>query len=356
MKLNLKFDSRLKVEDGIILIPAMKRVTQKLKDGSFLNVSGDSGRKLKLKVGNSPNSNSYVSRKTLYALYSPKTLPVTLGCDPEFVLVGKNDKVCRAEGVLTDVLGSIGNDGALGEFRPEPGINEIEVTENLRKLIKRLPTIIDKKFPIPGVLHAEGHSEKQNCPMGFHIHLGAPKPLTTRAALGSHKFLESFALALDFFVGIPGMLIEQSDLRRIGDGKYGKVTDWRTSKFGTIEYRSLGGFHLRHPDYTRGVLALAQCASKDILTYMEGLSCGWAYLSTVNSFETLQERYNLPNRFNIEDAFKSKKKDKSLYMLEKVIKVVSTLDNYEDHKESIDRFLTLVINNRVYSPKLKDNW
>lgn len=356
MKLNLKFDSRLKVDDGIILIPAMKRVTQKLKDGSFLNVSGESGRKLKLKVGNSPNINSYVSRKTLYALYEQKTVLVTLGCDPEFVLVGKNDKVCRAEGVLTDILGSIGNDGALGEFRPDPGNNEFEVTESLRTLIKRLPTMVNKKFPIPGVLHAEGHSEKQNCPMGFHIHVGAPAPITTRAALGSYRFLESFATALDFFVGIPGMLIEQSDLRRIGVGKYGKAGDWRTSKFGTIEYRSLGGFHLRHPDYTRGVLALTQCASKDILTYMEGLSCGWAHLSSINGFETLQNRYNLPNKFNIEGAFKSKKKDKALYMLERVIKVVSTLDNYKDHRESIDKFLTLVINNTVYSPKLADNW
>jgi hypothetical protein len=356
MKLNLKFDSRLKVDDGIILIPAMKRVTQNLKDGSFLNVSGDNGRKVKLKVGSSPNTNSYVSRKTLYSLYNQETVSVTLGCDPEFVLVGKDHKVCRAEGVLTDILGSIGNDGALGEFRPDPGNNEIEVTENLRKLIKRLPSMIDKKFPIPGVLHAEGHSEKQNCAAGFHIHLGAPAPLTTRAALGSQKFLQSFATALDFFVGIPGMLIEQSDLRRIGDGKYGKAGDIRTSKFGTIEYRSLGGFHLRHPDYTRGVLALAQCASKDILTHMEGLSCGWAYLSSVNSFETLQDKYNLPNRFNIEDAFKSKKKDKALYMLERVIKVVSTLDSYEEHRESIDRFLKLVINNTIYSPKLSDNW
>lgn len=356
MKLNLKFDSRLRVDDGIILIPALKRVTEHLKEGGFLNVSGESGRQLKLKIGNSPNSNSYVSRKALYTLYKQKPVAVTLGCDPEFLLVGKNGKVCRAEGVLTDVLGSIGNDGALGEFRPAPGKDEHEVTENLRALIKKLPSIIDSKFPMPGVLHAEGHSEKQNCPCGFHIHMGAPRPLTTRAALGSPKFLASFATALDFFVGIPGLILEQSDLRRLGDGKYGKAGDVRTSTFGTIEYRSLGGFHLRHPDYTKGILALAQCASKDILTHMEGVSCGWAYLSTVSGFDTLQNKYGLPNKEDILDAFSSPGKGKALHMLESVINVVSSLENYKEHKESIDNFLTLVINNTIYSPKLQDNW
>jgi hypothetical protein len=360
MKLNLKFDTRLDVDDGIILIPSVQKMTNKLKDGGFLNVTGENGRQVKLKIGQSPNSNSYVSRKTLYSLHKQKALEVTLGCDPEFMLVNKHGKALRASEIITTMEGRIGNDGFLGELRPRPGANEIEVTENLRKLIRKIPSMMSSKRFGPEFAWPEAHSEKDNRAAGFHIHIGAPKPLTTKAALGSNKFLDSFAGALDYFVGIPGMLIEQSTLRRLGKGEkgivYGNASDWRTSHFGTIEYRTLGGFHLRHPSYAKGVLALTQCVGKDILTYMESLSCGWAYLAPISGFETLQNKYGLPNRSDILNAFNSTGKDKALYMLEGIINVVSKMDNYHEHRDSIEDFLKLVINETIYSPKLSDNW
>ncbi len=324
-----------------------------LKVGSLLNITCKDGTAIPLRVGLALDGQIVVSRKT-YRAIKEGPYKTTLGCDPEFVFVDSLDRVCSAETFLKKD-GEIGCDGPLGELRPRPGDHEDEVIETLRSLIKQLPDKIRDKFGSAAILRPEGHSEKSNLAMGFHIHLGAPKELTSFAAPNTKEFFSAFITAMDYFVGIPGLLPEDTSLRRLGDGDYGNPGDWRSSKQ-TIEYRTPGGFHLRHPDYARGILGLALCAGTSILNWAEEESHAWTKMDKVIKFETLMNVFDLPSRGSIRSVFFDKSKDRAFVQLPNVVKSLEKMSRYSKHSSSIKNYLTLILENKQFQPQLLSNW
>ncbi len=321
--------------------------------GGTLNIKCYDGTSLPLKVGLAPDSGIVVSRKT-YRTIKEGPYKTTLGCDPEFVFVDTLNRVCSADTFLTKE-GEIGSDGPLGELRPRPGIHEDEVVETLRSLIKDLPNRIKQKFGHATILRPEGHSEISNLALGFHIHLGAPKELTSFAAPRTKEFFNSFITALDYFVGIPGLLPEDTSVRRLGDGEYGNPGDWRTSKH-TIEYRTPGGYHLRHPDYARGILGLALCAGTSILAWAEEESQAWTKMDKIARFEPLSRQFNLPNMGGIRSVFFDKSKDRAFAMLPDIVRNLEKMKEYSKHSDSIKTYLQLILENKQYQPQLLSNW
>jgi len=352
--LNLYSDYKVRVDNKSILLNKADRKSNNVREGETLSVSCYGGQ-LALRVANSPNEKSYVSYSNLLAISKREKHEASLGCDPEFVFVDFLGRVCRANSFLPK-FGKIGHDGALGELRPAPGPNEKIVVENLRELIRKLPGKISQKFPVPGVLQAEAHSEKNNCAIGFHIHIGAPKAVTSFIAPGTRTFIESFIATLDYFVGIPAMIPDENDTRRLGDGDYGKPGDWRVSRFNTIEYRTPGGFHLRSPVYAAGIMALALCAGENILSYIEKKSLGWARLNEANNFDLLRYRYSMPSKQTIRSVLNSPGKAAGIKFLPEIIKSLQAFESYEEYKNSIESYIRMVIDSPYVSARLVDNW
>lgn len=352
MKLSLNLDDSLNVADDAILLSYPSLKDNALTLGDIISLNGPAG-KIRLAVYKSPNKLDYISRKNFFALKAKERHIVTLGCDPEFVFVDLWDRVCRADSLLPR-LGQIGHDGAGGELRPNYTLHEVSLAENLRTLIHKLPEKVERTLP-PGIVRAEGHSEKGNTALGFHIHFGAPSILINNASPKATETLISFAKALDYFVGIPAMLLEDNPKRRLGGGEYGKPTDWRLSKH-TFEYRSPGGFHLRHPDYTKGILALGMCAMKEMIAFVEEKSAMWAQLERCSDFSSFRKRFDLPRAEVIRNIYLSREKVSGIKSLESMFKSLIKFNSFKEHKKSIERFLTAILTDSKESPILLDNW
>jgi hypothetical protein len=302
------------------------------------------------------DTTSYVSQYVLDTVTGDisRPLSVTLGCDPEFVFLDAKSNILPASAWLP-AWGPIGSDGPLAELRPLPATHEDGVIENLRKLIKALPLLVDAKFGAPGIIYPQGHSCWQNQAIGFHIHLGAPKEILTYAAPKTKEFLDSFISTMDYFVGIPAMLLEDSNVRRLGDGVYGRPGDYRISSK-TIEYRTPGGFHLRHPAYAAGIMGLALCLGEQVLNEYRQLSNNWRNLDRYSSFEHFRSRFNLPQKREIRWALLEPTKCEAVKHLPSMLEQLQSFESFPAHRESIRRYFNLILNNTQYSPDILQNW
>ena len=349
-------------EDNLVRVSPSKRLELERKLGNRIYLSTPAGKKVPVYVEDallednpSTETIAYVSKKT-YDLVNGvgEKFKMTLGCDPEFVFTNDCRFVYPASRWLPH-RGKIGHDGPLAELRPDPGDHEDQVVENLRQLIRSLPGMIGKRFRRHDAYTPEAHSCWENYALGFHIHIGLPRELLTFAAPNTREFLESLVAALDYFVGIPAMLLEDTNVRRLGDGQYGKPGDYRISSR-TIEYRTPGGFHLRHPYYAAGIMGLALCVSKDIVEEAEEASGGWANLDRVSSYNRLQRRFNLPNKSEIKLALLEPTKSKALSHVPNLAEQLLKLRHYSEHSSSIQRYFALLATNKQYSPILLQNW
>lgn len=299
-----------------------------------------------------------LSKKSLESISGKNLKPTssfTLGCDPEFVFLTDRKKTCPAN-LWLPYYGKIGNDGVLAEFRPDPAEHEDGVIDNLRKLIKQVPEMVGKRFGNPNRLTPEAHSEYENNALGFHVHIGAPKKLIVGPSPdGGFDFIRSFIGALDYFVGIPAMLLENTNLRRLGNGPYGKPGDFRLSHK-TIEYRTPGGFHLRHPDYARGIMGLAICVGKEILGEAEVLSNFWRDLGGLKQFSRIQAKYGLPDRQAIRKIILEPSKREAVKQIPNIIERLKRMENYGAHNKSINNYFNLVRENRQFNSRILENW
>ena len=268
----------------------------------------------------------------------------TLGCDPEFVFIDRHGRICRADSFLKKA-GQIGHDGPLGELRPTPGQHEDEVVDHLAQLVGRLPQIIETRFSgrTPRLI-PEAHSETQNLALGFHIHLGAPLP-----PFYHEPFLPILINALDYFVGIPALLLEDNPRRRLGKSKYGKPSDVRLNGT-TVEYRTLGGYLLRHPDYARGALGTTLCVGKSLFL-------AWALHRT--TVADVRRRFAMPTAADVQEFFSQPDavcQAQGRQMLPNIIKSFEKMEFFAYHQRSIRLFFQHTLLRKQFSPQLLGNW
>lgn len=349
-------------EDDVVRLSSGQRNRLGVLPGGRIQLTTHAGTKVSLSVEDvhvedviSDKTSAWVSQPVFDTIVGIPTDPgtVTLGCDPEFIFLDNRRRVLPANYWLP-TKGAIGSDGPLAELRPAPGEHETEVVENLRSLIKALPWLVKSRFKNDPVV-AEGHSCWENYAIGFHIHIGAPRELVTYAARHSRQFIRSFITALDYFVGIPAMLLEDTNTRRLGNGMYGKPGDFRVTNR-TIEYRTPGGFHLRHPEYAAGIMALALCASREILEDARKESNGWRDMDLVAKYAWIKEKFGLPSRERIWWALSEATKQEAVKLLPQLIPAIKQLRYFDEHAPSIRNYFNLILHNRQYSPSLSDNW
>ncbi len=268
----------------------------------------------------------------------------TLGCDPEFVFVNRQGRICRANTFLKKT-GPIGHDGPLGELRPSPGYHEDEVVDHLAQLVRQIPRAVEARFSNrPTILIPEAHSETQNLALGFHIHLGSPL-----APFYRDPFLSTLISALDYFVGIPALLLEDNPRRRLGRSQYGKPGDVRLNGI-TVEYRTLGGYLLRHPDLARGVLGITLCVGKSMFL-------AWLYHRSTDA--DVRRRFAIPSAANVRQIFAQPdpvSKAQGHQLLPDIIKSLEKMEFFAHHQHSIRLFFQHTLFRRQFSPQLLGNW
>jgi hypothetical protein len=123
-----------------------------------------------------------------------------------------------------------------------------------------------------------------------------------------------------------------------------------------VEYRTPGGFYLRHPDYAAGILGLSLCLSEEMLNQAADESVVWKRMHRLGVAENFRRKYNLPKRENIRGVLASTYKRDSLKELPNIFKTLKSLESFDAHSKSIAKFFELTLNNKQYSPCLFDNW
>jgi len=172
--------------------------------------------------------------------------PLTLGADPEFVLVANGELLPASR--FFPLTGQVGCDAfvnrdtgehPLAELRPPPAAEPGELVANIGTALAgahaRLPwrsiRWLAGSMPVPGL------------GTGGHIHLGtAPSAGLVRA--------------LDSYLAVPLFLIEDPHRARERRTRYGFLGEIRLQPHG-FEYRTPSSW-LWSPDVTRGVIALAR--------------------------------------------------------------------------------------------------
>jgi len=305
---------------------------------------------------------------------------ISLGCDPEFVLVDTSTGlVVRANSIVGGGLYSkIGSDDGLVEIRPDPAMNEHQLVENMRELIVGAKEKVDqtmegaklrknKSWYAEKELCFEGHSFKKGYKKpfycGFHLHFG----LHPRLRIGKKNvnyravecFLASTVMALDYFVAIPAVIPEtENDSFRRLNGKYGQPGDFKHNKFFTLEYRVPGGYHMRSPLLSKGLISLGALAVEDIMTKAQEITNGFTKLSKLSSYVQMRELYpQLPDYKILKQALTSKDVNLAKELFKDLASKLEFMIRYEDRKEALAPFIDYLISgNYNISANIEDNW
>ena len=180
---------------------------------------------------------------------------VVLGADPEFLMATEQGRVLYASRYV-EQAGTVGYDrqsrGHLGtvyplvEVRPSPSPSPVVLAANTERALaeaaERLPTRRTRwmagSFPLGAY------------PTGGHVHFSG-LPLTTPVLS-----------ALDNYLALPVMLLEDRRRSRQRRRKYGRLGDFRRKEHGGFEYRTLPSW-LVSKEAARAVLCLAKAVAAE---------------------------------------------------------------------------------------------
>ena len=196
-------------------------------------------------------------------------MPLTIGCDPEFMVLDSNDRAISCPiSFRSPTHGEIGSDhgGRVGEMRPAPG-TPAQVAQNLKQLFHYV------KAHHPNVKIMCGGGAAVHESTGGHIHFGLPENLRSSfQSYDSYSYRSGrgrrsnsaptndnarLIRALDYFVGLR--------LKKVNGGKrngtsYGAPGDFRLQPHG-FEYRTPPSW-ITDPTLAESTLAIAYQIAK----------------------------------------------------------------------------------------------
>lgn|SRR5574338_390495 len=187
---------------------------------------------------------------------------ITVGCDPEFGLVGNAGILQRCDKVLPNSKTSkFGADGPGAEVRPSPSTDHVEVVKNIRNILENPPEAADKLKWIGGATYTD---DNRIYWFGGHIHLGRPAALSPEMA---GQVYERVAVALDNYLALPLVAFDTPNANKRRNGcphHYGSAGDIRDDypEGNRFEYRVLSGLWLVHPALTRMAIGVAKCVAE----------------------------------------------------------------------------------------------
>jgi hypothetical protein len=187
---------------------------------------------------------------------------------------------------------------------------------------------------------------------GFHVHFGLPHEILSFSSNKSIQFIRSLVYVLDYFVGIPCMLADDTDYRRLSFGQYGKAGDFRISEY-TMEYRTPGGFYLRSPLYSRYLLEASYTVVEDVLNRASVLTKNWTEMDNFCSLEHMRELYDIPERNDVRKVLSSVSRRLAHQKIDSISDRYTRLFGYARSEKFIKGFLSPY---PISSVKLLDTW
>ncbi len=177
---------------------------------------------------------------------------IIMGADPEFILQQKHTNRLRFASDYFPAEGPVGYDARsvrvnrnwqypIAEIRPRPSAFPSELVAEIRRTLRHA----NQLAPDRNTLWLAGACPHPKFPIGGHIHFSRIQ-LTT-------DLLE----ALDNYLALPMMLLENPDAARRRRPRYGYLGDFRRKDHGGFEYRTLSSW-LTGVRRARATLSLAK--------------------------------------------------------------------------------------------------
>jgi len=371
-----------KNEQRLIRMPLELRAFYQINIGQFLNLKSKDDKTVTLKVAPAYKGDldttellACVNSKVFKALELSNMVQtpeieivedITLGCDPEFFLIDDVGRLLYASTFFRR-WGDVGHDGPMVEVRPLPSTKEEVVTDNIYALFKKARYIIDAQPPalsfnryIAGpdvrMLAASAYNREA---AGFHLHFGLPKPL-----LGPHKYNRrllagQIVKALDFYVGIPSIILEgelDSFRRSYVNSRYGKPGEFILDNR-TLEYRVPGGYLLRHPVLTRGLLGLGAVVVEDVISRIKAITNNFKNLDEMVADEDIRTVYpNIPSTAEIYRSIVTKTTVFAERNMEIIVNDVRDMMGYGKRTKFIEEFFNCILTKKNYNNLIEVNW
>lgn len=223
---------------------------------------GDGRKYVVIRVNSGPAMGRTVSARFAKALkqfiderrYDPTGRTIVLGADPEFILRSRRTGRLVTANRFFPYRGLVGHDRLharflrgrpLAELRPAPSSEPEVLFRHLKRAIRRAMAKTGRRIEFTA-----GSLPFSRFPIGGHVHFSGI-PLTT-----------DFLRALDLYLAVPLLLIDnpaRSWRRRL---KYGFLGDFRFQRHGGFEYRTLPSW-LVSPTIALAVLCLAKVVAQE---------------------------------------------------------------------------------------------
>lgn len=282
---------------------------------------------------------------------------ITLGCDPELILVSRKDAEIIEATHFFNKWGAVGYDGLLMELRPLPSTSEEVVVNNLFGLIQQARGVIDKNKRHRDIkIMMTAVSSYKKISAGFHLHYGLPSEI-----LGQNKrfMANQVVKALDYYVGIPSMLPEGSDdsyRRTVPYLEYGKPGNYRIDHR-TLEYRVPGAALMKHPVLARGIMSLGAVVIEDIVSRVRHCTDGFAELKNVSTDGDIRELYpNIPPVMQLFAAICNVSIDPAMSHFKNIKADVEKMVGYDRRSSSIKEYFKCIDSGVTFSPDVEENW
>lgn len=298
---------------------------------------------------------------------SEGSLPITLGCDPEFVVLRDSGEALYGDAVLgysfsdpAKKSAKFGSDGPCLELRPDPSNNVEGLVNNIRKLLLEDNTnrnkIINYRW-IGGASYRNQNMDRRY-PIGGHIHFGLPN--IEGGAINPNKMIQNrIARVLTELVGVPLVRIDtpKAGERRTSLG-YGKFEDVKNYDH-RFEWRTPSGIWLVHPDITYGVLGTSKAVAEECWKKYEDNDCNKDFMLETNSRNNLQKSLGCLETEKVRSLInQSKASDIDSELLNSIHNKLKAMSNYNKYKQEIDTLFNICSKEKLTQNKLflKRGW
>jgi hypothetical protein len=353
-------------ERKMIRIPKNLRKAAGINLGSFLNMRAANNDIISLSIekayGEDVESNSssaYVTDEVFELLTnsSPAGFEVnpvnniTLGCDPEMILVNKKDASIVTAGDYFKKWDPVGCDGLLLEFRPLPSTDENVVVSNIFNMLKQArQKINDSQVMITAV------SSYKKVTAGFHLHYGLPTELLGHKKI---KIADQIVKILDYYVGVPSILPEGRDdnyRRTVPYLEYGKPGNYRLDSR-TLEYRVPGAALMKHPILARGIISIGATVVEDVVSRIKHCTENFTKLDYASTDEDMRELYpDIPPVMEIFSIICSIDTTLAMTYYDNIRSGIEKMVGYSKRADSINEYFKCVESGIQFSPDMEVNW
>ena len=362
-----------KLENRIIRMPAFCREKYNIELYEFISLRDKQGQLLTLQVEEAYKEDitlnqpiSFVTNEIHSQLHfiNPNCQEVkrfsgiTLGCDPEFFLINKDTEKIVAASTFVKKYEDVGYDGLMMEIRPLPSTSIEGLVANIRNLLCKARTMIDKK-PVGKTISMLATScYRAGITAGFHLHYGLPAKL-----LGKNYNLVTITrlmvMVLDYYVGIPAVIAEGKEdvLRRTSPYmQYGKPGGYVLDNH-TLEYRLPGSYLLRHPLLSRGLIALGITVVEDLVSRVNVCTDQFGKLEELKTIEDIRQMYpNLPTIETLYNCICNVDDTPARKQLNTIITDTRKMVGYKERAQYLNPLFIVLMEKIRFNNNIEQNW